>query len=1142
MTGDEAYHADCFRCIQCESKIDDLVFAKTSQGIYCMKCHQERKEAKRLREERERMERAERMMEKLLPTIPESEKRSLEPFPTTTHPPASIAHNHLNSSTVNEITNNPISKDFPQQQVQLQHNQQHQQQQYQQHQHYNQHHIQHNSKPIDTPVADQLSPDMPRLPFYGLQSDKTTPPKPNKIAPPYGDHRSKADPAIPSVDIGPPFLPPLIFGLDDASTSSFDLGDMLGGPESKTSDKQGFNSDPPTPPAKDVEVISSLGINSFRASVSKASLRLSLPPKALNNNVPVLETSRSSTDGHDMTSLLKETPSSDHLSDSILLHPQSNAEDHTMILQEAEAMIRELRIELAKYNPMSPLLHGTTQQEYGLLLDKTRKLSQEHAELEKTIRDMYIEKDMLGMDLEAMNNELKAKEEALASGDNKLQPTTVQNPRLSTNHEFMKQAYLMEVKALQEQKDRLQRDIQVYVDQRDSVLNEMQILSVRNAELSTINNDMMREMQGRMDIKPTITPLNNGMLQSFTDKIRRQRQMSGGNQSDLRGGALLGSGESTHSLTSTLSDDQTRNRLANDPTILKTRKEDMVDDNAEEGTSAPKKFNWKKGTTNTVKSVGAMFGKLLVEGPNSSLEVPHAKVGQSLSESGSVNSLLLPPTRTLSNSSETRSLNGRSIEQHAFIQHNFVRPIRCDACDDKLWGREYRCRNCAFHIHGRCMHDIIPGCVGASKDSDSSSFRDITPSGGSGFGVPPPPPAKQIMFGNDLLDQLGLEQRLVPLVVEKCIEAVDERGLEVEGIYRRSGMAAEARQLVQMYDIGLQPDLMDSDIYQDICSITSVLKQYLRSLPQPLIPYDLYAEFMEAISLPQNNVKMQTFKDLMDRMPVAHYATLKVLLEHLNRVTQRDKINLMNAKNLSVVFGPTLMRNPDPSREIMDMTFKNLTIEFFIVHTSELFAQDARPSTSGSGGSNTGRLSSSSNHERPSTSSSSISASNGPSASGRVGLNSTANQPSPPPRRVPTNSPQAGSPPLSISSQPSSLSSRSVAGDTVAILASASGQLLPQSQTSQPSQPLLPQPQPYQPVSQYRPQQHQTLQQLHQKQQQLQLQLQLQQKQQQQQQQQQEQQELQQSLPTAPFSTSNNYVPTPQQQQANPEVDLTHFP
>ncbi|KAF9127539.1 hypothetical protein BGW39_005806 [Mortierella sp. 14UC] len=813
----------------------------------------------------------------------------------------------------------------------------------------------------------------------------------------------------------------------------------------------------------------------------------------------------------------------------------------------AEAMVQELRMELAKYNPSSPLLHGTKQHEYGLLLEKTRKLSQEHAELEKLIRDMYIEKDILGMDLDAMNNELKAKEEAQASAGDRLQPVTVQNPRLSTNHDFMKQAYLMEVRALQEQKERLRRDIQLYVDQRDGVLDEMQILSVRNAELSTINNDMMREMQERMDNKPAITVPNNGMLQSFTGKIRRQRQMSGGNQSDLRGGALRGSGESTHSLTSTLSDDQTKSRLVADS--MRGRREERGDDSTEDGAATPKKFNWKKGTTNTVKSVGAMFGKLLVEASNSSLEVPNTKLRQTLSESGSVNSLLLAPTRTFSNGSDTRSLSGISMEQHIFIQHNFVRPSRCEACDDKLWGREYRCRSCAFHIHGRCMDDILPGCSGAIKDSDSSSFRNVAPSGGSGFELPPQPPAKHVMFGNNLLDQLEIERRLVPLVVEKCIEAVDERGLEVEGIYRRSGMAAEARQLVQAYDSGMQPDLMDTDIYQDICSITSVLKQYLRSLPQPLIPYDLYTDFMEAISLPQNEAKVQTFKDLMDKLPVAHYATLKVLLEHLDRVTQRDKFNLMNAKNLSVVFGPTLMRNPDPSREIMDMTFKNLTIEFFIVHTRDLFSLNSRQSANTNNGDNSEQHSSNSDHERFSFNSSSTCAdalSNEPATSGQASLNGGANQPCPPPRRVPTTLPQTVPPAQNALGQLSTTSVGTTLGEPGSGVPSTLGQ---HSQPSQP--PLQPQPQPYQPISQYRPQQHQTLQQLHQKQHHLQLQLQQhQQKQQQQHQQYQQEQQGQQhqSLPPAPSSTSlqtaarHKYIPTPQQQQANPEVDMTHFP
>lgn len=42
MTGDDSYHAHCFKCKVCNNRIDELVFAKTSQGIYCMNCHNER--------------------------------------------------------------------------------------------------------------------------------------------------------------------------------------------------------------------------------------------------------------------------------------------------------------------------------------------------------------------------------------------------------------------------------------------------------------------------------------------------------------------------------------------------------------------------------------------------------------------------------------------------------------------------------------------------------------------------------------------------------------------------------------------------------------------------------------------------------------------------------------------------------------------------------------------------------------------------------------------------------------------------------------------------------------------------------------------------------------------------------------------
>ncbi|KAG0265327.1 hypothetical protein BG011_005027 [Mortierella polycephala] len=1056
MTGNEAYHAECFRCVQCESKIDDLVFAKTSQGIFCMKCHQERKEAKRQREERERMERAERMMEKILPTIPEAEHE-----------------NGVHGMNGPKFSSNPR---------------------------------------IDSRANGSSS-------------------------------------GLSSIDVGPPFLPPLIFGLDDPESNGFDLGEMLSGSEKDS--KESAPSSMPTSPTKDTE---SQKRNSQRASMGHTNVRLSTSTVNTSDKSSLNGETRSSIDGQEPKSSLAAKGSSTRLGESAarlsLLQPLDELDGLSPV--DAAALIRELRMEVARHNPESPLIQGTPQKEFILLQEKTDRLAQKHAELEKSLRDMYIEKDLLAMDLEAMNEEFKAKEEALANSNapEKLQARPISvNPRLSTNHEFMKQAYQVEVKALQEQKERLQQEIRDFVEQRDGVLDEMQVLSVRNAELSTINNDMMREMQGRNAKHAPSAPsatYNGGMLQSFTGKMRRQRQPSGGSQQELR---VAGSNDSTHSFVSSNSDEGSRSHHG-----PSRPKNERTEDVFGEEIVAPKKFNWKKGTmntvstgVNTVKTVGAMFGKLLVEGPNTGMESPSNKVAPLVSDNGSSNGQILPPTRPFSNSSETRSLNGRFTEQHSFIQYNYLKPTRCECCEEKIWGREYRCRGCGFQVHGRCIHEIMPGCSGKFKDSDSASLRNITPSGGSSHGMPAPaPPPKQIMFGNCLLDQLEQEQRTIPLVVEKCIEAVDERGLDVEGIYRRSGMAAEARQLVQTYDTGFYPDLMDTSFYQDICSITSVLKQYLRSLPEPLIPYDLYPDFIEAIGLPQNDAKFETFRELMERMPYAHYATLKFLLEHLNRVAERDSVNLMTSKNLSVVFGPTLMRNPDPNREILDMTYKNMTIEYLILNTSDLFVRKEKERS----------FSTSSHTSANGTGSLAVNGINGGANGFPVGytgqrqgsVGSLTNQIVPPPRRA------AGGP------MPT-LPPRSSSGDAVPTINQAHSYHQQQQQQQQyhAQHPHGYQQQQQQQQQFYRPQafqvpQHQTLQQLKQQQQQR------EQQQREQQQREQEEQEQQQgqehSFAPAPTKmgspqsvegvlddgsqgTGSSIMSSHQQQQSSAEV--THF-
>lgn len=40
LTGDQAFCATCFKCRNCKKKIENLKYARTSQGIFCMGCHE----------------------------------------------------------------------------------------------------------------------------------------------------------------------------------------------------------------------------------------------------------------------------------------------------------------------------------------------------------------------------------------------------------------------------------------------------------------------------------------------------------------------------------------------------------------------------------------------------------------------------------------------------------------------------------------------------------------------------------------------------------------------------------------------------------------------------------------------------------------------------------------------------------------------------------------------------------------------------------------------------------------------------------------------------------------------------------------------------------------------------------------------
>ncbi|KAJ3518786.1 hypothetical protein NMY22_g13507 [Coprinellus aureogranulatus] len=278
---------------------------------------------------------------------------------------------------------------------------------------------------------------------------------------------------------------------------------------------------------------------------------------------------------------------------------------------------------------------------------------------------------------------------------------------------------------------------------------------------------------------------------------------------------------------------------------------------------------------------------------------------------------------------------GKAHIEHNFQQLSVLRFTRCDHCGDKMWGSQLKCTVCSTSIHVRCIANVQIPCSHNQAQKEEQPTEPLPPS----------------MFGRELIEQVHADaartgsegERRIPVIVEKCIDAVDALALDYEGIYRKTGGSTQTKAITQLFERGdyASFDLLDTDRFNDICSVTSVLKTYFRQLPVPLLTFDLHDQFVQSVSIKDQALKDQTLTDLVNNLPDEHYYTLRKLMVHLHRVRLRCEKNRMTSRNLGVVFGPTLMRSRDPGAEFSDMAGKALFIEWLIDNAPEVFKDNS---------------------------------------------------------------------------------------------------------------------------------------------------------------------------------------------------------
>ncbi|NWT57962.1 RHG25 protein, partial [Erythrocercus mccallii] len=167
------------------------------------------------------------------------------------------------------------------------------------------------------------------------------------------------------------------------------------------------------------------------------------------------------------------------------------------------------------------------------------------------------------------------------------------------------------------------------------------------------------------------------------------------------------------------------------------------------------------------------------------------------------------------------------------------------------------------------------------------------------------------VFGQHLAETMAYEQRLgqhqVPILVQKCTEFIREHGVGEEGIFRLPGQDNLVRQLRDAFDSGERPSFhRDTDVH----TVASLFKLYLRELPEPVVPWLQYEDFLlcgQALEADETKGHQELLKQL-SLLPRDNYNLLSYICRFLYEIQLNSSINKMSVDNLATVIGVNLIR------------------------------------------------------------------------------------------------------------------------------------------------------------------------------------------------------------------------------------------
>lgn len=195
------------------------------------------------------------------------------------------------------------------------------------------------------------------------------------------------------------------------------------------------------------------------------------------------------------------------------------------------------------------------------------------------------------------------------------------------------------------------------------------------------------------------------------------------------------------------------------------------------------------------------------------------------------------------------------------------------------------------------------------------------------------------VFGIPLADLLEREGRQngVPKVVEDIVNYFDshQEMIQIEGIFRQSGLKEVIEDFKAKYNQREKVDLAQAKTPHDI---SGLLKMFIRELPEPLFPFNTYTKLMNLYDELNGPVGDPTPRGLLalteicEALPKANANLLQYLCAFLSKVTNHSEVNKMTSHNISIVFGPNVIR---PAVETIETSLELPKVNFAFKVTLE---------------------------------------------------------------------------------------------------------------------------------------------------------------------------------------------------------------